>query len=922
MARNLQLQVVLDAVDRATGPLRRIMDGSRGTAGAIRQTRDNLRDLQDQQKRITAFRDMQRQSVASRDALRDKREALDRLNGEIAASENPSRRLLQQQERAQREVQQLSDQYQNQRSRVRELARELPQGAEGTRGLTEQQSALERQIRETNERLAAQQNALRRLGDADVGGKFRNMTGEVRRFARNITVAGGLAAGTVFGLASSTAALGDDVAKTADLMGIGTTQLQELRYAGERAGVSTSALDSSMQRMVRRIGRAAQGGGAAAKAYEELGINARELADMDPGQALGAVADRLNQIDNQTDRIAYASAIWGNNGEAMLNMIRGGSAELENYYDQARAIGFALDEGAVRAAEDFQDALLDNQLTMSGMRHTIGAELMPAVTDLIRLFTEWLGENRERVREFARDLGEGLKAAVPIVKEIVAGVWSLVRAVGVSIDRVATLVGGYDNLAIILGALVASKALFAIVAFVVSLVKAGAALVAIAKTLPAVVAGVKLLGAAFAATPIGWVVAGIAAVAALAFTLWKNWDAVGPLFKGWWEDLKALPGQAWDSIRDATSEGLSGVTRLLLDWSPLGILWRAITSALEQLGIDVPEQFKSLGGWIVDGLIGGLDEKWQALKERITDMGGAVVGWFKDRLGINSPSKVFEGFGTNIVEGIINGIAGMAGALRDHVMGMASNIASWMSDAVGNAWESGKEIAAGIGAGIAEGARATGRAVREAGGAALETGRDVARGMGDGIRNGATSAWRSIKDLATGTEHVARDELDTHSPSRVFRDIGSDVTAGLSDGISNNDAEPLRQVSDMARRLRNAVAGLLLGAAAIAGPAAAMPELPALAVERPEAATQRLELPELPALAVEQRDKVATRLDTRSPVAPAAPSITVQGDTIEIHVHAGPGMNEHDLAQQVARILDERERHKAARLRSAFHDID
>jgi hypothetical protein len=830
------------------------MDGSKGVGRAMRETRDQMRDLQDQQKRLTAFRDLSSQSAQTREALRDKREELRQITHQLETTEGPTRRLEQQQDRARREVEKLTDQYRNQRDGVRELARELPPGIDGTRSFAEQNAALEAQIRATNERLEAQRSALGRLGEADVGGKFRNMTGEIRRFARNVTVAGGIAAGTVFGLASTTASLGDDVAKTADLMGVGTEQLQEMRYAAERAGLSNNALDSSMQRMVRRIGRAAQGGGAAAKAYEELGLSARELADMAPADALGVVADRLNQVENQTDKVAYASAIWGNNGEAMLNMIRGGSSALEDYYAQARAIGHVLEDGAVRAAEDFQDALLDNQLTMRGMRHTIGAELMPSVTDLMRLMTGWMQENRHHVQQFARDLGDGLKAAVPIVRDLVQGGWRLVSAIGTGVDRVASLVGGYDNLAMVVGGLFASKMLISVIAFVVSLVKAGSALVAFAKTLPALAGGMKVLSAAFAATPIGWLVAGIMALIYVGYLLWKNWGSLGEQFRGMWEDLKAAFG-----------DGIGAVTKLLLDWSPFGAIYRVIVSALESLGIEVPEVMQTLGGWIVDGLAGGITDGFSVARQAIADLANSLMDWFKGVLGINSPSRVFAGFGVNIVEGIINGIGGMIGALRDTVVGLAGNIAGWMRDAISGAWDSGIELA---------------------------------QGFAGGVRDRAAAAVDSAGNLASETIDTVRGMFRINSPSRVFRDIGGGVAEGLTQGIQRSEDEPISQAMTMARRVRDMAGGLLIGTAAatpaIASPAINMPMPPAIGVE----------------------------VDSRQPMASAAAAITVEGDSIEIHVHASPGMSEQELAAQIGRILDERDRQKASRLRSALYDTE
>ncbi|WP_159095893.1 hypothetical protein, partial [Xanthomonas fragariae] len=53
----LRLQVILAAVDRATGPFRRVLNGSRGVATALRNQRDALRQLNSQHRDIGAYRE-------------------------------------------------------------------------------------------------------------------------------------------------------------------------------------------------------------------------------------------------------------------------------------------------------------------------------------------------------------------------------------------------------------------------------------------------------------------------------------------------------------------------------------------------------------------------------------------------------------------------------------------------------------------------------------------------------------------------------------------------------------------------------------------------------------------------------------------------------------------------------------------------
>ncbi|SFU79953.1 hypothetical protein [Halomonas korlensis] len=768
MAKDLNLSVTLKAINQATGPLKKILQGSRGVGRAMRESREELKGFNDQQKRISAFRDMTRKSLDTRNALREKRQELDRVTQEIKTATGPTKRLTNQQAKAQAAVDKLNAEYRDQRDRVLELSRNLPKAEDGTRGLTAQQQALDRQIRATNERINRQRNALQRLSDADVSGRFRNMTGEVGRFGRRAVFATGAAAGSIFGLANSTADLGDDVGKTAAKLGLTNAELQEFRYAGERSGVATKTMDSSLLAFTKRLGEAADGTGAAVKGYEALGLNAEKLADMPVAAAMREVADRMAEIENPTRRNAIAAQLYSRAGVGLVNVLKDGSAGLDEYNRAARQTGYMLGDEATAGSESFKDALLDTGLSLKGIKNTIGAELMPGVEDMMRDLSGWLAENRDQVKQFAKSFGDNLKAAVPIITDLAKGTARLATGIGEVVSKLAGMVGGYDNLAMIAGGLFASKALLSMLTFGASLVKAGGALLAFAKTLPVATGAIKALGLAFAATPIGWIVAGIAAVAGVAYLLYENWDWIGPWFSELWDGIKASGAKFWVWFKQAPGAAIEAVGSMLTDWD----------------------------------LKGAIKEKWDA-----------AIGYLK----------------------------GLPGRMKD----------------------------AGV---------------------------DVAKGLGEGIKNGAGNAWGAVKDFANGTENVARYELDTHSPSKVFARIGGDVTDGLALGIRRNQDGPANETRAMVSRLRQAGGGLMLGAALTAGGAASADPLG------------------------------SPRFDARAPLsAPATGGSTLNGG-INITINAAPGMDEQALAQRVAsevqRAMAGAQRDAEARQRSAFFDLD
>ena len=538
----------------------------------------------------------------------------------------------------------------------------------------------------------------------------------------------------------------------------------------------------------------------------------------------------------------------------------------------------------------------------SGMAELVDAMGGGQLDDIINALGDNMGENARMAEVMADNIGGDLKnlrsaweeVGISItdtndgpLRDLVQNITKITRAVGDWIKAnpelagtIAKVAAGMIALATICGAVtmtfasILSPLLFArfamstlgIQAGVLApvLKTAGAALFAVGRAITVGLLGALKATAVFLATnPIGWA---ILAIAATALVIYKYWEPIKGFFLGLWQQVK-----------DAFGDGIGGVSRLLVNWSPLGLLYSAFTSTLERLGISVPENFRSLGGFIIDGLLGGLTEKLTALRERMTSIASSVANWFKGVLGINSPSRVFEGFGVNIVEGMINGIGSMIGALRDQVMGMAGNIAGWVQDAMGSALDS-----------LSNGANR-----------AIQLGKDTAAGLGQGIRDGANRATESAANLANGVTSTVRGWLDIHSPSRVFAAIGGYVSQGLANGIEDDADGPVKQVRSLATQLRNAAGGLMLGAGLATTASAA------------------------------NIDTSGVQIDARPPLQSQASQssggLVINGG-INIEINAAPGMDEQALARlvsaEVQRALRDAERRTAAASRRNFYDND
>ena len=189
------------------------------------------------------------------------------------------------------------------------------------------------------------------------------------------------------------------------------------------------------------------------------------------------------------------------------------------------------------------------------------------------------------------------------------------------------------------------------------------------RALPLVATGLRLVAAAAVANPVLALVTGVALAAGL---IYANWDRVGPYFLGLWAE-----------ITEGFSGGLSGIAATILNFSPLGLFYRAFAGTLSYLGVDLPGKFTDFGGMLMQGLVNGIKSMGGAVKGAVVGAADSSIDWFKEKLGIHSPSRVFAELGGFTMQGLANGLAGSEDGPLKQMTGIAKRLTAAGAIAVG-----------------------------------------------------------------------------------------------------------------------------------------------------------------------------------------------------------------------------------------------
>ncbi|WP_431274238.1 phage tail tape measure protein [Variovorax ureilyticus] len=172
-------------------------------------------------------------------------------------------------------------------------------------------------------------------------------------------------------------------------------------------------------------------------------------------------------------------------------------------------------------------------------------------------------------------------------------------------------------------------------------------------------------------TPVGWFLAAVAGIAAAAYLIYKNWGPISDFFGSVWERAKGAFSSFWQYLGGSVPAALATIGAAILNWSPMGLFYQAFAGVLRWFGVDMPAQFTTFGSQIMQGLVNGISSALGGVRDAIAGAADSTIGWFKEKLGIHSPSRVFMDAGANIGEGAAIGIDRTLPMLRAAALGLA-----------------------------------------------------------------------------------------------------------------------------------------------------------------------------------------------------------------------------------------------------------
>lgn len=785
MANDLRLKVVLDAVNKATAPLREINQSGQQTAQALKATRERLKELNAQQKDVSAWRQQHAQARQTAQALDEARAKVRQMGKDMSAVENPTKQMTAEFQAAIRATNALKQRQQEEQEALRGLHRRLGEAGISTRNLNQHNAALRQEMTQANHAIEQQEAKLKQLAAtqrrvAEAKARLEKTQGRATSMAGAGAV--GIGVGVGMGMAGATlmapqmelarqgslvaAQSGDsperagqyaqimrnirtdgqstDIAEISEAVSAAKSTLGSLGTLGDQELDATSrkALDLSkimgidVAESIQMVGILMKNGLAKSsdEAFNLVAAGMQKVSTQMRGEipeilheysthfrgmgfsgseamsllvkmsqqgkfALDKTGDAIKEFSirgsdmSKTSTEAYAS-IGLNAGKMSTAIAKGGDDARQALQKTAQALlrikdpaersnaaialfGTPVEDLAIDQIPAFLQALA---ATQSSLGETAGAADKMGKTfrdnlsgDLDKLTGSWgalIGALMDGQNGPLREMVQSVTEVASAVRAWIEANPELASGIAKGAAALAVLIAGMGALTVALASMLGP---FAMVRYGMTLFSIkGASMLPVLGKLATTLGGglltairaVSIALWGLSANPVAIAIAAVVvALAGAAYLIYRNWDQVKQYF-----------ASSWSEIRTGFSAGIGGILTVLANFSPIGLIYQAFAGVLSYLGVDLPARFTDFGGMIVSGLVNGLVGGLGQIKETISSLGESTIGWFKEKLGIHSPSRVFAELGGFTTEGLALGLDAGAKAPIDAVTRMGRQL--------------------------------------------------------------------------------------------------------------------------------------------------------------------------------------------------------------------------------------------------------
>lgn len=231
----------------------------------------------------------------------------------------------------------------------------------------------------------------------------------------------------------------DQTAKMSRELDFATESLAAYALGAQLAGAADGAFEKSIQRLNQSIGEANQGLTTPIRGFRALGIELKEITELNTEEAFLRIADGISSLSSVTERAAAVSQIFGRGGKELTVLLSGGSAAIRAMKEEAAELGITFSAVDAFKVEEANDAVVRLSASFDGLFNMLAIESAPAVNAFAILLKDELVGLREDVLP---GLIEGFKELSITTIDTLVPIGASIQTIGeISVQVIEKIIG-------------------------------------------------------------------------------------------------------------------------------------------------------------------------------------------------------------------------------------------------------------------------------------------------------------------------------------------------------------------------------------------------------------------------------------------------------------------------------------------------
>ncbi|MGY6771883.1 phage tail tape measure protein [Gallibacterium sp. ZY190522] len=434
---NLNLNILLSAVDKITAPFKSAAKASNTLSTALKDQYEQRKTLEKQQKLIGAYRELEKTLSQTANQFDQAKTKASQLKTELKNSDNPTTKLTNSYKKAQESVQKLKVKHIEQIAKLKEMRTALQQAGISSKNLSAEDTKLKTKIDSVTKSIDKQKQSLERLNKVQAQQQkyqkqvetLKNTSDKTKEFGQRSMVMGGAVLGTGAAMIKPAVEFEQAFAKVQALTRLDknnsedAAKIKALRDQAINLGATTSFTSTDVANGQNYLAMAGFNTDQITQSMPAI-LNMTKAADMDMGRVSDISSDILSGFGKKAEDMGHVA-------DVLTLTFTISNVNLEMLGESMKYVGPI----ATKTGQSFE-----SMAAMVGLLGNVGIKGSQAGTALRAMLNRLSGPTKEATKQLNK-LGiktKDAKGNLRAVPDILADIAKKTKKMG-SADQIAIL---------------------------------------------------------------------------------------------------------------------------------------------------------------------------------------------------------------------------------------------------------------------------------------------------------------------------------------------------------------------------------------------------------------------------------------------------------------------------------------------------